>query len=131
MKLIEERYSWKADDGLKGISFDDHAAIKELLLGRKVAKVADDHVQLDNGVVVKIVPNDGGCMCGAGDYMLSDLNEVDNIITAVECAVDQDGYSTIYSVFVVAEDKKLKLWSVEGDDGNGYYGTGYELLVRA
>ena len=41
---------------------------------------------------------------------------------------NSDMYS--YSIFVLAEDNRIKVLQVDGDDGNGYYGTGYRILVR-
>lgn len=124
----------RRDSDIVEIDHGDHDAIRALLLGRKVHKVADDHLLLDNGTVLRVVPNEGGCSCGAGDYYLTDLNDVDNVITNVEFVDEPDddweadgGY---YEIFVVAEDKHIRLMRVEGTDGNGYYGTGYRVLVR-
>lgn len=136
-ELIAETGNYGKDSNLRAMQQGDEANIRRLLLGHRIKKIADDHMELDDGTVVKIVPNRGGCSCGAGDYELADLNECDNIITAVELVVGDVGDSadpwntyTAYEVFVVAEDKRINLFSVTGDDGNGYYGTGYELLVR-
>jgi hypothetical protein len=115
------------------VDHDQKKDIRELLLGHRIAKIDDNTILLDDGTMVQIQPNVGGCGCGAGDYELADLNEVDNIITRVdfEYAPTGDGNygEGYYRVFVLAQHKKL-LWSVEGDDGNGYYGTGYQLAVR-
>lgn len=35
-----------------------------------------------------------------------------------------------YSIFVFSENTKINLMRFDGSDGNGYYGTGYRLLVR-
>lgn len=132
-KLITDKWSYR-DSSLTAFDQDDEAGIRDLLLGHSVAKIADDHMELDDGTVVKIVPNEGCGGCTAGWYELTDLNECDNVITRVEFVQDGEGdgfdYETIYRVFVVAEDKRINLYAVTGDDGNGYYGTGYELLVR-
>lgn len=134
MALITE--NWEGP-GLKNLHWDDMGAIRDLLTGHSVAKVAEDHLQLDDGTMLRIVPNDGGCSCGAGDYELANLNGCDNVITNVEFdyspgGVDYDrcdgaGY---YRIYVYAGHEKISLLSVEGDDGNGYYGTGYWILVR-
>lgn len=59
------------------------------------------------------------------------------MITNVELCCDDikydgywsdDGYS--YKIFVYAEDKRIKILQVDGSDGNGYYGTGYSILVK-
>lgn len=92
--------------------------------------------------------NDGGCSCGAGDYPLTTLNGCDNIITNVEIVEEPDGDFTVcptcgkdycrdhdqpergfYRIFVYAGDDRINLASFEGTDGNGYYGTGWSLMV--
>lgn len=145
MKLIKRELEWDGyrfpeEDDIQAIEHSDQDAIRELLLGRKVKKVASDHLQLDDGTLLKIAPNQGGCACASGDYFLTDLNEVDNVITAVsfkredrewgEYDWEAGEYPTTFSIFVVAEDKKLRLARIDGDDGSGYYGTGYTILVR-
>lgn len=37
---------------------------------------------------------------------------------------------TSYKIFVLAADKRIKLLQVDGDDGNGWYGTGYSIIVK-
>jgi hypothetical protein len=136
--LIRETYASR-NAALTELSQDDATGIESLLLGHRVEKVADDHLRLDDGTVLRVVPNDGGCLCGAGDYDLTALNGCDNIITKVEVVdedrePDEDGYrgedAHAYRVFVYADNQRVNLLSVEGDDGNGYYGTGYSILVR-
>lgn len=123
-------------------------AIEELFMGRKVVEAivfeepkkvgrwteAQGALVLDNGLTVYILPNEGGCSCGSGDYYLTSLNRVDNIITRVE-VVEKTEHgewgegATKYQIFVLAGHEKINLMTVDGDDGNGYYGTGYELMV--
>jgi len=110
-----------------------HESIEALLLGHAVSKVADDHLLLDNGTLLKLVGNDGGCACSAGCYDLTALNGVENIITAVEFEDDpaDDGHDGDgYRIFVFAGDQRINLATFEGSDGNGYYGTGYHVMVR-
>lgn len=107
--------------------------IKELLLGRKV-KVEDDNLILDNGIILEINPNQGCGGCGSGWYSITKLNEVDNAITNVEFICDEKteykADDTSYKIFVFCEDKRINLLQVDGSDGNGYYGTGYEIAVK-
>lgn len=108
-------------------------AINALLIGRKVTKVADDQLLLDNGVRLRLVGNNGGCSCGAGDYKLTELNGLDNIITAAVVVSNPSGdglygFGT-YRIFVYAENQQVNLATFVGDDGNGYYGTGFEIHV--
>lgn len=122
----------------------DHQEIAKLLIGRKVTKVADDTLALDNGQVMRLTGNDGGCACSAGCYDLTELNGVDNIITKVEFVEDPSGdeYDSwnddddyrpgggFYKIFVFADNQKINLATFTGTDGNGYYGTGYTIEVR-
>ena len=143
---------WTRSDepDVETLDHDDRDKITELLMGRKVTKVDGEHLLLDDGTVIKAIGHEGGCACSAGDYDLSVLNGVDNIITRVEfdyhpagdfdpwdgpneakqCDPEQEEYTGHYRIFVFAEHQKINLMQVDGSDGNGYYGTGYELLVR-
>lgn len=134
--------------------------LRALLFGKRIlnVEVRDEepepneagptgYLTLDDGTVLKLWGNDGGCSCSAGDYPLTTLNAVDNAITNVviaerragddvPCRVcgkegcythdEEEGY---YRIFVVAEDQRHLLASFEGSDGNGYYGTGWWLKV--
>ena len=112
---------------------DDTDAITELLMGRQVTKVSDAELLLDNGTVLRLEGNDGGCACSAGCYDLTELNGCDNVITRVEFRNDpDDDYSDengVYQIFVYADNQKINLATFEGSDGNGYYGTGYSITV--
>lgn len=113
--------------------FYDEERIKQLLLYRKVVKVENDTLYLDNGTELEICPNQGCGGCNSGWYSITELNECNNVITNVEfsCENIDDGYdSTSYKIFVFAEDKKIKAVQVDGTDGNGYYGTGYSIIVK-
>jgi hypothetical protein len=119
----------------------DEEEIKKLLFGRKVTvkeNGCNGILLLDNGIELEIVPNTGCGGCSSGNYELTVLNGCDNAITNVELATDdyedeEDGYyetDTSYKIFVFTEDKRITLAQVDGTDGNGYYGTGYEIYVR-
>jgi len=115
---------------------DSEFGIEALLLGHAVSKVADDHLLLDNGTLLKLVGNDGGCACSAGCYDLTSLNGVENVITSVEFDDDPDSddmpydHKGAYRIFVFAGERRINLATFEGSDGNGYYGTGYHIMVR-
>jgi len=117
------------------INWNDSEAIRTLLMGHKVAKVGENSLILDDGTQLAIQPNEGCGGCSSGWYGLDELNECpDNAIMNVE--FDEDGeeddwdYSRIFRVFVLAADRRIKLWEVSGTDGNGYYGTGYWITVK-
>ncbi len=115
----------------------DIVEVKELLIGRKVVNVEDDKLLLDNGAVLRIVPNKGCGGCSNGWYYLRALNKVENAITDVEMIREElpnpdfCGPDTAYRIFVYAAgiQGRQTLLDIEGSDGNGYYGTGYEIEV--
>lgn len=119
-----------------GLYYDNEEKIKELLMYRKIIKVDADTLYLDNGVELQVLPNKGCGGCGNGWYGIEELNGCDNAITNVEFECEQlnpdnrwsEEYS--YKIFVYAEDTKIKIVQVDGDDGNGYYGTGYSIRVK-
>jgi len=138
LSLIAEDYAGR-DSKLLSVSHADLDKIRGLLLGRMVQVAARDHLVLDNGTLLKIIPNQGGCACSAGDYDLKALNGTENVITAVDFDYHPTGddvpYDPMrppghYRIFVLAGNKIINLVDIEGDDGNGYYGTGYSILVR-
>lgn len=109
--------------------------IRELLLYRKVVKVTGNTLTLDNGTELIIKGNQGCPSCNAGWYSITELNDCNNVITNVEFACDttdeyedEDEHRT-YKIFVYAEDKRIKLVQIDGYEGGGYYGTGYEIYV--
>lgn len=111
----------------------DAAEIAALLIGHSVVKVSDDTLILDDGRRLTFVGHEGGCSCGSGDYELTELNGVDNIITEVTLAElaesdDLEGRGH-YKIFVFADNQRINLATFEGYDGNGYYGTGYSIQV--
>lgn len=118
----------------KTYSFCDEKEIKELLMFRKIVEVQGDSMILDNGVKLNVLPNIG-CCCGAGNYYVENIASVPNAITDVifsEDYYEKDGeYMTAYKIYVICEgiQGEQELLKVSGTDGNGYYGTGYEIEV--
>jgi hypothetical protein len=135
------------EEGVRILTDEDLQEIHDLLVGHKVEKVDGQHLLLDNGTVIKAIGRDGGCGCNAGCYDLSVLSGVDNIITRVgfdyrpadDCSKPErsghpddpdDDWTGYYRVFVYADNQEINLMQFDGTDGNGYYGTGFEILVR-
>lgn len=136
LKLIETSNPYYSQPDETVIDYSDTAVIKELLVGKSVEKVADDHVMLSDGTLLKFPDTDGGCACAAGCYDLTELNEVENVITNVEFDYQPGGdetapnYEGYYRIVVFADNRKLNLATWEGTDGNGYYGTGFSIFAR-
>lgn len=118
---------------IKRLQEYDEKELKDLLIGRKV-KVEGDNLILDNGIILEIIANEGCGGCSNGWYSITNLNNVDNAITNVEFQCDGDTENsdddTSYKIFVFCEDTRIKLLQVDGSDGNGFYGTGYEVIVK-
>ncbi len=119
--------------GMESIRETDGERITQLFVGRTVEKVDEDRLRLDDGTELQIVPNYGCGGCSNGWYQLEELNGCENVITRAE-VVDEhidgmDGHR--YTLFVFADNQKINLATIEGDDGNGCYGTGFEIVVIA
>ena len=112
------------------IHYTDEDEISELLMGHSV-EVVGDTLQLDNGTVLEIIPNEGCGGCGNGWFGVDELN---GSINAIMNVVFEDGNEGEYdkltfSIFVYAENERIKLLEVSGHD-NGYYGVGYWIQVK-
>lgn len=89
---------------------------------------------LDDGTRIYARGNEGGCICGAGDYCLTKLATTDNIITAAKVIANPGSdyvgnYEGTYVISVFAGNDEINVAEFEGSDGNGYYGTGFQLSV--
>lgn len=136
----------------RDIAYDDQAALRELLVGRRIvetrkstAKTWDwsdemDSIEfvLDDGQVLKAIATDGGCACSNGCWSVEspDVVAPDQVITSVETVEDLDGEYSVHGdggatlrLFVYAAGIRTEIVRSEGGD-NGYYGWGYALLVE-
>lgn len=130
---------YKYSDGTVIYDENDEKEIKELLIGHKVKVIGNNgqeaELELDNGIRLKVLANEGCGGCSNGWYSINILNNIDNAITNVEFECDDldlrenDWDDTSYKIFVFCEDKRINLLDVTGSDGNGYYGTGYTIRV--
>lgn len=109
-----------------------------LLVGKSVSSVdtAAGTLTLSDGAVLTIVPNFGEGWDGEGDFFLDRISTVENAIVAVEAATDHDGAlpqgrTETYriNVYTAGIPALQELVSVSGDSGNGYYGSGFTVLV--
>lgn len=116
--------------------YDFESKVRDVLFGRKIVEteVLDGQtarIKLDNGVELFAVGNEGCGGCMNGWYFLDELNDCDNVITDVTCETGVSEFSDddVYHIFVYADNKKINCLQFSGHD-NGYYGTGYLLVVR-
>lgn len=109
------------------VAWDDEGGISALLVGRKVVVAENNRLTLDNGVKVLVKGLSDCCAW----YGVTSLNTVDNIITSAWVDVDPDPetYDKVFRIFVFADNEKINLATLEGNDGTGYYGTGFTLEV--
>lgn len=108
----------------------------KLLRGRYVTSIDNDVITLDNGIELHIWGNDGCMNCANGSYWLEQVfkrgSSKARIMSAyVDCDEDDGNPSTVYTIFVIVDGNPhhLPLATVRGDDGNGYYGTGFTLTA--
>lgn len=133
----------------KTLNYGNTEEIAALLTGRRIVAAEQGHfdrsdqdwgdgptgrLTLDDGTVILVAPNEGGCACSAGDYYLKSLATCDNVITSVRLAVETQGDESYepdqsYRIYVVADAVEINAVQIDGNDGNGYYGTRYELIV--
>lgn len=114
----------------------DDGFYTRLLRGRYVTSIDNDVITLDNGTELRIWGNDGCMSCSSGSYWLEQVfkrgNSKARIMSAyVDCDEDDKDPSTVYTIFVMVDGNPhhLPLATVRGDDGNGYYGTGFTLTA--
>lgn len=128
---------------------DDGDAIAALLVGRRIVSAemgsfdypgrtswdspAEGRLALDDGRTLYLTGHEGGCACSAGDYPLATVAAVDNIITSARVEASPDGDDLPgdghYRIFVVADAVEINVADFAGSDGNGWYGTGFSLMV--
>ena len=107
------------------------------LVGRTIVSVSDSEgegtLTLDDGTTLTIIPNQGCGGCINGWYHLERLEGVENVITSVEMVTRTQpydyGYEDVYELFVFTEAGKHHLATIQGDEGNGYYGYGFTVTV--
>lgn len=117
--------------------------IRETLIGKQITRIEqkDDftaEVTLDDGAILTLAGNKGGCCCGNGDWIISKLlsdsekpsGRVMNAWVNDRTDMDED-LGEIWgpvTVFIVAEGRKYPLVEFTGHD-NGWYGHGFYANV--
>lgn len=115
----------------------DSDDMSPVLAGRYVVEAGDDAITLDDGTVLEFEGNEGCGWCCSGNYGLTELFQrgtpTARIMSAdvtTRLTDEDDEYSdVIYTLFVIVDDERLPLAEFEGNDGNGYYGSGFHVTV--
>lgn len=118
----------------------DDSDWESLLVGHRIVHAEQYNedealLTLETGKKFRVRGNEGCGGCSNGYYWVSRIAAVDNVITAVRCDTEpvhesEDRYceeAYVYHVFVITGAGEVEMLTVEGDDGNGYYGSGYYL----
>lgn len=126
------------------VQWREREKLQELFAGRSIQFVDKEkgNITLSDGTVLRLEANQGCGGCTSGWYEIEKLSTVDHIITSVRVTEttfmarlkDWKGKfyreeRQRYTLFVFAGDKRLNAATVVGDDGNGYYGTGFTVRV--
>lgn len=121
----------------------DFDKIKEVVIGKQITSIEQKGpfkavVTLDDGAILQLEGNEGGCCCGRGDWAITKLLAnaekpngrimnawIDNQIKPDE---DYDEISGPIRVFIMAEGTEYPLVEFDGYD-DGWYGQGFYCRV--
>lgn len=114
----------------------DDGLYTQLLRGRYVTSIDDGTITLDDGTELYIHGNEGCGGCESGWYWLEQVYKQGSrqarIMSAyVAYGEDDEDAPSVYTLFVMVDGNptQLPLATVRGDNGNGYYGTGFTLTA--
>lgn len=114
----------------------DDGLYTQLLRGRYVTSIDDGTITLDDGTELYIHGNKGCGGCESGWYWLENVYKQGSrqarIMSAyVAYGEDDEDAPSVYTLFVMVDGNptQLPLATVRGDNGNGYYGTGFTLTA--
>lgn len=114
----------------------DDGLYTRLLRGRYVTSINDGIITLDDGTELYIHGNEGCGGCESGWYWLEKVykqgSQRARIMSAyVAYGEDDEDAPSVYTLFVMVDGNptQLPLATVRGDNGNGYYGTGFTLTA--
>ena len=133
LKGLIDKLSGKSQINVPDEKEDALYILKKVLIGHSVKKISDNELMTDNNYVLKFEGNEGCGGCSNGWYFIKQLNEYNNIITNVELSeteLHNDEYEYRYEIFVYTNNDRVRLLRCDGDDGNGYYGSGYWITVN-
>lgn len=117
----------------------DDGLYTQLLRGRYVTSVEGSIITLDDGTELHIYGNEGCGGCSSGWYWLEETfkqgTRKARIMSAYvaygEDRTEDEPARSVYTIFVMVDGNphQLPLATIRGDDGNGYYGTGFTLTA--
>lgn len=122
------------------VSSAEEDRIRALLMGRRIVGVEDGRtLVLETGVRLDVEGNHGCSGCESGNYAITRLEAFDNAITRAEFPYQLrddpkgDGLErlqiTVYAEGGTVPDRTIL--TAVGTRGNGYYGSGFTLIVRS
>lgn len=117
----------------------DDGLYTQILRGRYVTSIDGSIITLDDGTELYIQGNAGCGGCSSGWYWLEETfkrgNRKARIMSAYvaysEDKSEDEPARSVYTIFVLVDGNpsQLPLATIRGDDGNGYYGTGFTLTA--
>lgn len=114
----------------------DDGLYTRLLRGRYITSIDNGTITLDDGTELDIHGNEGCGGCESGWYWLENVYKQGSQrarIMSAYVAYGEDGEDapSVYTLFVMVDGNptQLPLATVRGDNGNGYYGTGFTLTA--
>lgn len=117
----------------------DDGLYTQLLRGRYVTSIEGSIITLDDGTELHIYGNEGCGGCSSGWYWLEETFKqgtrkariMSAYVAYSEDKSEDEPARSIYTIFVLVDGNpsQLPLATIRGNDGNGYYGTGFTLTA--
>lgn len=106
--------------------------LEQELVGKRITKITDEKIVLDNGTVLLIEPNEGcdGCSAGWAEMDIDPYNlNIEAAVMNVEYKDTDDIRSDSFKIFIyMADNTSITMEGNNGND-NGYYGSGFWVTV--
>ena len=117
----------------------DDGLYTQILRGRYVTSIDGSIITLDDGTELHIYGNEGCDGCSSGWYWLEETFKrgtrkariMSAYVAYSEDKSEDEPARSVYTIFVMVDGNphQLPLVTIRGDDGNGYYGTGFTLTA--
>ena len=106
--------------------------LEQELVGKRITKITDEKIVLDNGTVLDIEPNEGcgGCSAGWAEMDIDPYNpNIEAAVMNVEYKDTDKIRSDSFKIFIyMADNTSITMEGNNGND-NGYYGSGFWVTV--